>query len=67
LTDPASSERDGAMTDTPEHKPRYHRPPSWGIHDASGVRYPGGDGPTWWEDARPADPGWRVRCEGSPA
>jgi hypothetical protein len=44
------------MTATPERKPHYRRPPTWGIHDASGVRYPGGDGATWWDDARPADP-----------
>lgn len=44
------------MTDTPERKPRSRRPPSWEIHSAVGVHVAGGDGPTWWDDARPADP-----------
>jgi hypothetical protein len=37
-------------------KPRRRRPPTWEIHSASGVRIAGGEGPDWWDRARPADP-----------
>lgn len=43
------------MSDTPERKVRRRGPPTWAIHSAAGVRIAGGDGPDWWDRARPAD------------
>jgi hypothetical protein len=39
-------------TETP--RPRSRRP-TWAIHSAAGVRYPGGDGPEWWTTSAPDD------------
>jgi hypothetical protein len=36
-------------------KPRRRPQPSWAIHSAAGVRITGGEGPDWWDAARPAD------------
>ena len=44
------------MSETPERKV-YRRPPSWQIRAADGtLRRVGGDGPTWWDDARSVEP-----------
>jgi hypothetical protein len=51
------------MSETPERKPRYRRAPSWEIHAATGVRVPGGDGPTWWTDAGAAPEPAATRTE----
>jgi hypothetical protein len=34
-------------------RPRNRRPPSWEIHDATGVRVPGGTAPDWWTTSAP--------------